>query len=54
MPEKPPKEIEVKINGEKFKAEHRTFKTGRKGYGVYGRIVINGYPYRVNLNVIEM
>ena len=48
------KKIEVIINGEKFEAEHREFKSGRKGYGVYGRIVIENYPHRISMNIIEM
>lgn len=52
--EKPSKKIKVEINGEKFEAEYRTFKSGRKGYGLYGRIKINGYPYRISMNIIEM
>lgn len=48
------KKIKVVINGEEFEAEHRVFKSGRKGYGLYGRIVIDKYPHRISLNIIEM
>ena len=52
--ETPPKKITIEINGEKFEAEFREFKSKRKGYGLYGRIKINNYPYRICCNIIEM
>ncbi|KKL77850.1 hypothetical protein LCGC14_2030780 [marine sediment metagenome] len=52
--EQPPKKIKIEINGEEFEAEYREFKSGRKGYGLYGRIKIKDYPYRISLNIIEM
>lgn len=52
--EKPPKKIKIEINGEMFEAEYRDFKSGRKGYGLYGRVKINDYPYRISMNLIEM
>ncbi|MFX1590265.1 MAG: hypothetical protein ACFFC1_19195 [Promethearchaeota archaeon] len=52
--EKPPKKIKIEINGEKFEAEYREFKSKRKGYGLYGRIKIAEYPYRISMNIIEM
>lgn len=48
------KKIKVKIDGKELEAEYRTFKSGKKGYGVYGTIKIENYPYRLSLNLIEM
>ena len=48
------KKIKITINGEEFEAEQRTFKSGRKGYGLYGRILIDKYPHRISCNIIEM
>lgn len=47
-------EIEIIINRERFIAEKKVFKTGRKGYGLYGRILIKKYPHRISMNIIEM
>lgn len=46
--------IKVIIDGQEFEAEQRTFSTGRKGYGLYARIVIKNYPHRISMNIIEM
>ncbi len=48
------KKIKIVINGEEFEAEHREFKSGRKGYGLYGRVMIKDYPHRISCNIIEM
>jgi hypothetical protein len=48
------KKIKIVIDEEKLEAEHREFKSGRKGYGCYGVIKIDGYPHRLSLNLIEM
>lgn len=47
-------EIEIIIDGAKLKAKHRTFNSGRKGYGAYGTVNIDGKGHRVSLNLIEM
>jgi len=44
----------VTINNEKFEAEKKVFSTGKIGYGLYGRILINNYPYRICMNIIAM
>lgn len=49
-----PKEIEIIIDGQKFYADKRVFKSGRKGYGVYGTVKIDNYPHRISLNLIEL
>lgn len=48
------KKIKIVIDGQEFEAEYREFKSGSKGYGLYGRIKIADYPYRISLNIIEM
>jgi hypothetical protein len=50
----PKQKIIIKIDDLEKEAERRTFKSGRIGYGSYGVIKINGYPYRLSLNIIEM
>ena len=49
-----PEKIKIVIDGKEFEAEHRVFKSGRKGYGLYGTIKIKNYPHRISLNLIEM
>lgn len=48
------KKIKITIDGQEFDSEHRVFASGREGYGLYGRIKIDGYPHRISLNLIEM
>lgn len=50
--DKPP--VKIDIGGEIKEAEYRVFKSGRKGYGAYGVIKVNGWPCRLSLNLIEM
>lgn len=54
MPEKEKEKIEVIIDGQKFEAEFREFKSGNKGYGLYGKVKIKDYPYRISMNIIQM
>lgn len=46
--------IKIVIDEEEKEAEYREFKSGKKGYGCYGIIKIDGYPFRLSLNLIEM
>jgi hypothetical protein len=46
--------IQIVIDGKEFEAEHRTFKSGRKGYGLYGTIDVDGKGHRISLNLIEL
>jgi len=48
------RKIKIVIDGQEFSAQFREFKSGRKGYGLYGRIKIDDYPYRISMNIIEM
>lgn len=48
------KKIKIIIDGNEMEAEHRTFKSGKKGYGCYGTIKIKDYPHRLSLNLIEL
>ena len=45
--------IKIVIDGVEKEGVYRTFKSGKKGYGVYGVIKIKDYPYRLSLNLIE-
>ena len=47
------KKIKIVIAGEEFEAEYREFKSGRKGYGLYGTVKIDNYPFRISMNLIE-
>ena len=47
------KSIEVTIDGEKFVAQYKKFKTGRSGYGVYGKFLIDGVAYQIVCNIIK-
>jgi len=48
------KKIKIAIDGNEFEAEHRTFKSGKKGYGLYGTVNIDGKGHRISMNLIEM
>jgi mRNA-degrading endonuclease RelE of RelBE toxin-antitoxin system len=54
MPEKEKEKIKVIIDGNEFEAEFREFKSGNKGYGLYGKVKIKDYPYRISMNIIQM
>ena len=47
------KNIKIVIDGIEKEAVYRIFKSGKKGYGLYGVIKIDGYPHRISLNLIE-
>ncbi len=46
--------IKIKIDDQEKEAEYRTFSTGKKGYGCYGMINIDGQSFRLSLNLIQM
>ncbi len=46
--------IKVIIDGQEFEAKFREFKSGSKGYGLYGKVKISEYPYRISMNIIQM
>jgi hypothetical protein len=50
----PKNKIKISIDEVEMEAERKDFKSGRVGYGAYGVIKINSYPYRLSLNIIEM
>lgn len=50
--DKPP--VKISIGEEEMEAVYRQFKSGKKGYGSYGVIKVNGWPCRLSLNLIEM
>lgn len=47
------KSIEITIDGEKFIAPYKKFKTGSSGYGVYGKFLIDGVAYQIVCNIIK-
>lgn len=48
------KKIKIQIDGQEFEAEHKQFKSGREGFGLYGIVKINDYPYRISMNLIKI
>ena len=50
----PKEKIRIVIDDLELEAKYREFSSGKLGYGSYGVIKINGYPYRLSLNIIEM
>ena len=46
--------IELKIDGNDFIAEQRTFSTGKEGYGFYGKFEIDGRMHQVSFNAIDL
>ena len=46
--------IEINIDGQKFEAEHRTFSSGKQGFGLYGKIEIDKKRCQISLNIIEL
>lgn len=51
MPDK--RNIKIVIDDQEFEAEYREFKSGKKGYGLYGTVKIDNYPFRISMNLIE-
>jgi hypothetical protein len=47
------KQIEIIIDGEKFIAPFKKFKTGRVGFGMYGKFLIDGVTYQIVCNIIK-
>lgn len=48
------RKIKIIIDDKEFEAEYREFKSGRKGYGLYGSTKIDNYPFRISMNLIEL
>lgn len=48
------KKIKIIIDRKEMEAEFRKFKSGKEGYGVYGIVKIEDYPYRLSLNLIKI
>ncbi|MGV9141729.1 MAG: hypothetical protein ACOC1X_02215 [Promethearchaeota archaeon] len=46
--------IPIDIDGEEVIAKKKEFSTGKRGYGAYGTVKIDGYPYRLSLNLIKV
>ena len=47
-------EIEIKVADKVFKSEKRTFKSLKVGYGVYGKIEIDGETYQMSINIVKL
>jgi hypothetical protein len=47
------KQIKIVIDGQEFTADYREFKSGKKGYGLYGTVKLDDYPFRISMNLIE-
>ena len=48
------KKIKIVIDGEELEAEYKEFQSGNVGFGLYGVVKINDYPYRMSINLIRM
>jgi hypothetical protein len=48
------KKIKVKIDKNEFEAEERTFSSGKVGFGVYGKVEIDGERYQMVVNIIKI
>jgi hypothetical protein len=46
--------LTVKIGDQSLLAEHRTFKTGSKGYWGGGKVVLDGKRYQVSMSIVEI
>lgn len=47
-------EVVVSIEGDEVRCPMRTFSSGKKGYGRYGKILIDGERYQVSCNIIKL
>ena len=48
------KELKITIEGKDLKAEAKKFSTGKVGFGVYGKIEIDGINYQIVCNIIKL
>lgn len=48
------KKIKIKIDKEEFDAEERTFKSGKVGFGLYGKVVIDNERYQMVVNIVKI
>lgn len=48
------KSIKISIDGKEFNAPLRKFKTGKSGYGVYGKQLIDNEVYQVSCNIVKV
>jgi hypothetical protein len=46
------KELKVTIDEQDFIADSRIFKTGNTGYGLYGKITLEGKTYQLSMNIV--
>ena len=48
------KKIKIKIDKSEFEAEERTFKSGKSGFGLYGKVEIDGERYQMVVNIVKI
>jgi len=48
------KKIKIKIDQSEFEAEERTFSSGKKGFGLYGKVEIEGDRYQMIVNIVKI
>ena len=48
------KQVEVVIEGQKFIAKAKDFKSGNKGFGLYGAVKVGDDNHRIILNLIRL
>ena len=47
-------QIEIQIDGEVLKANKREFKSGKDGYGWYGKVHMDGDRYQATVNIVRI
>ena len=47
-------EIMISVDGNEDVAKKRTFRSGKEGYGFYGKIEIDGERFQVSCNVVKI
>jgi hypothetical protein len=46
--------MKITIEGKEYEAKTKEFSTGKKGFGLYGKININGNDYQIVCNIIKL
>lgn len=46
--------MKIKIDKNDFEAEERTFKSGKKGFGLYGKVEIDNDRYQMVINIVKI
>ena len=48
------KQVEIVIEGQKFVAKAKDFKSGKKGFGLYGAVKIAEENHRIIMNLVRL